>query len=145
MTGYLTTHGRPEKVRLPLPPQDAARAKTETEIYTRFIRHLHHVPNSCLDIKVLSSIQFTADMMDLSDAMVAKTLADLGLRAPRRALPEGYLEFVDRSLLRSGWEVGGPAGSSLEMKQHWDRIGEDKFAAVRRRNALRDEKLAVPV
>ena len=94
---------------------------------------------------MLSSIQFTADMMDLSDAMVAKTLADQGLRAPRRALPEGYLEFVDRSLLRGGWEVGGPIGSSLEMKQHWDRIGEDKFAAVRRRNALRDEKLAVPV
>lgn len=107
-------------------------ARMEMEIYTRFMRHLRMVPNSRTEIKVLSAIQFTADMMDLTDALVAKTLVDMGLYAPRRAFPASYLEHVDRSLMRSGWEVGGPSASTLALKKHWDKIGEDRFAAFRR-------------
>src|SRR5690606_29181979 len=51
----------------------------ETEIFARFMRHMRNVPNSRTEIKVLSSIQFTADMMDMSDALVAKILVDMGL------------------------------------------------------------------
>jgi len=115
---------------LPLPPM-AANANPEREIYARFMRHLRNVPNSCMQIKVLSAIQFTADMLDIGDSLVTKTLVDCGLRAPRKALPSDYLQFVDRSLMRSGWEVGGPSASAAELKAHWDKIGEDKFAAVR--------------
>ena len=81
---------------------------------------------------MLSAIQFTADMLDIGDALVSKTLVDLGLRAPRSAFPSDYLEFVDNSLLRSGWEVGGPTQATALLKKHWDNIGEDKFAAYRR-------------
>lgn len=118
------------KTYLPLPPQDKD-AKSEMEIYARFMRHLRIVPNSRLEIKILSAIQFTADLLDIGDALVAKTLVDLGLRAPRKAFPASYLEFVDKSLLRTGWEVGGPTPSAAELKLHWDKIGEDKFAAFR--------------
>lgn len=120
-----------ENIFLPLPPLDKLEA-IEVEIYARFMRHLRLVPNSRMEIKILSAIQFTSDMMDLNDAIVAKTLADMGLRAPRKAFPEAYLEHVDRSLLRSGWDVGGPCASTIEMKAHWDKIGEDRFAAARR-------------
>ena len=115
---------------LPLAPEDK-NAHTEMEIYARFMRHLRMVPNSRIEIKILSAIQFTADMLDIRDALVAKTLVDLGLRAPRKAFPSDYLEFVDKSLLRTGWEVGGPTQSASELKLHWDKIGEDKFAAHR--------------
>lgn len=118
-------------ITLPLPPTDK-QAISEMDIYARFMRHLRMVPNSRAEIKVLSAIQFTADMMDIGDALVAKTLVDLGLRAPRRALPEAYLDHVDRSLMRSGWEVGGPTPSSCALKSYWDSIGEDPFAAFRR-------------
>jgi hypothetical protein len=117
-------------VVLPLPPL-SAQADAEREIYARFMRHLRNVPNSCLQIKVLSAIQFTADMLDIGDSLVAKTLVDCGLRAPRKAFPSDYLQFIDRALMRSGWEVGGPSASAAELKNHWDKIGEDKFAAVR--------------
>lgn len=116
---------------LPLPPEDKE-ARSEMEIYARFMRHLRMVPSSQMDIKVLSAIQFTADMIDIGDALVAKTLVDLGLRAPRKAFPSDYLEFIDKSLLRSGWTVGGPSASAAALKLHWDKIGEDKFAAFRR-------------
>lgn len=119
------------KVLLPLPPEDK-KAASEMEVYARFMRHLRMVPNSQMDIKILSAIQFTADIIDVADALVAKTLVDLGLRAPRKAFPSDYLEFIDNSLLRTGWQVGGPTKSAAELKLHWDKIGEDKFAAARR-------------
>lgn len=118
-------------IALPLPPTEKD-AVSEMEIYARFMRHLRMVPNSRSEIKILSAIQFTADMMDLGDALVAKTLVDLGLRAPRRALPAAYLDHVDRSLMRSGWDVGGPTPSTIALKGHWDAIGEDPFAGFRR-------------
>lgn len=118
-------------IHLPLPPE-GERVEHEMEIYARFMQHLRLVPNSCDDVKVLSSIQFTADMLDISDALIAKTLVDLGLRTPRAALPADYLDFVDKTLLRGGWHVGGPTASTAELKAHWDIIGEDKFAPYRR-------------
>lgn len=113
---------------LPLPPEGTM----EMDIYVRFMRHLRHVPNSRMDIKILSAIQFTADMTDVGDALVAKILVETGLRAPRSAFPASYLEHADRSLMRSGWDVGGPCAATIDLKSHWDDIGEDRFAAFRR-------------
>ncbi len=129
-------------VQLPVPPLESVEA-TELEIYARFMRHLRLVPNSRIEIKILSAIQFTSDMMDLNDAIVAKTLADMGLRAPRKAFPEAYLDHVDRSLMRSGWDIGGPCVSSLEVKKHWDALGEDRFAAFRKEYPLVSEPVRV--
>jgi hypothetical protein len=131
-----------DNIFLPLPPLDGA-DYMELEVYARFMRHYRLVPNSRPEIKILSGIQFTSDMMDLSDAVVSKMLADMGLRAPRRAFPESYLEHVDASLMRSGWDVGGPCASSIDMKRFWDDIGEDKFAAYRRKYALIDEMVGL--
>ncbi len=136
------TSNATDNILLPIPPA-STRDAMELEIYARFMRHLRLVPNSRMEIKILSAIQFTSDMMDLNDAIVSKTLADMGLRAPRRAFPESYLEHVDRSLMRSGWDVGGPCASSIEMKQHWDISGEDKFAAFRREHSLVNESVRV--
>ena len=120
-----------DRVLLPLPPSEP-QAHTEMEIYARFMRHLRLVPNSRAEIKVLSAILFTADMMDLGDGLIAKTLVDLGLRAPRAAFPESWLEHVDRCLMRNRWEFGGPSKEIIELKKYWDAIGEDRFAAFRR-------------
>jgi hypothetical protein len=103
----------------------------DAELYARFMRHLRHVPTSRLEIKVLSAIQFTADLMSRSDADVAKSLVEMGLRAPRLAFPADFLRFADRALLRTGWEIGGASQALLELKAHWDEIGEDKFAVFK--------------
>lgn len=130
------------KTILPLPPKtgaDITAIKSEDiEIYTRFMRHIRHVPNSRAEIKILSAIQFTADMLGYSDAHVAKTLVDLGLRGPRMAFPGAYLEYADAALMRSGWEVGGPSANLKELQDHWNKIGEDKFAGIKRTYAIFD-------
>lgn len=122
----------------PCPVSDGAGHDIELEIYARFMRHLRHVPNSREEIKILSSIQFTADMLDVADALVAKTLVDMGLRAPRKAFPASFLDHADAALLRTGWEVGGPSEALIDLKNHWDKIGEDRFAAFRKSYALRE-------
>jgi hypothetical protein len=120
-----------ERVALPLPPAPGREANFEMEVYARFMRHLRQVPNSRMEIKILSAIQFTADMMEVGDALVAKTLADLGLRAPRKAFPVSFLDFADRAVQRRSWDTSGPAPSSImAMKEHWDHIGENRFAAT---------------
>lgn len=116
---------------LPLPPCDNAEKREEMAIYARFMRHLRHVPNSRMEIKILSAIQFTADMLDHSDAHVSKVLVDLGLRAPRLSFPADFLSFIDQSLMRSSFEIGGPSEDMKELRGFWDDIGEDKFGAIR--------------
>lgn len=126
---------------LPLPPapvQDADMA-----LYARFMRHLRNVPNSRVEIKILSAIQFTSDMLDYSDAHVAKVLVEQGLRAPRMAFPADFLDFMDGAQIREGWEIGAPTQAMKDLKSHWDRIGEDKFAAFRRAYSLLAEDAVI--
>ncbi|MFA5591842.1 MAG: hypothetical protein WC989_00820 [Micavibrio sp.] len=111
-------------VFLPLPPLDGAE-DLKLEIYARFMRHIRLVPHERLENKILSAIQFTADILDMGDVIVAKYLADMGLRAPRAGFPETYLEFVDETLARSGRELGGPCASSVDMRRFWVEIGEE--------------------
>ena len=139
-----TFSGRPtEQIVLPLPPimtdlEAGQDTRFEMEVYARFMRHLRNVPNSRMEIKILSSIQFTADMLDIGEELVAKTLADLGLRAPRKAFPGTFLDFCDKCLLRRNWESGldarkdlsGPPKAVLWLKDHWDSIGEDRFGPL---------------
>lgn len=121
----------------PCPDHQVAGYDIELEIYARFMRHLRHVPHSREEIKILSSIQFTADMLDVADALVAKTLVDMGLRAPRKAFPASFLDHADAALMRTGWDVGSPSNALIDLKNHWDEIGEDRFAAFRKSYALR--------
>lgn len=119
-----------DRVMLPLPPAMGEETRFEMEIYARFMRHLRQVPNSRMEIKILSSIQFTADMLDVADAMVAKTLVDLGLRAPRKAFPVSFLDFADKAVQRMAWDQTAMPLAVLSLKQHWDLIGEDRFAGA---------------
>lgn len=114
-----------ERVILPLPPTMGQDTRFEMEVYARFMRHMRSVPHSRMEIKILSSIQFTADMMDTSDALITKTLADLGLRAPRRAFPVTFLDFVDKSVMRMNRDTGTPPPSVVKLHSHWKKIGED--------------------
>ena len=117
---------------LPLPPRVAgisARAD-DMEIYVFFMRHLRHVPCSRAAIKVLSAIQFTADILDCSDAHVAKVLVELGLRTSRMAFPADFLRYVDAAMIREGWQVGGPTPALKELGTYWRAQGESPFAAV---------------
>lgn len=111
-------------IQLPLPPEgtatDVMKSSVEMEIYARFMRHLRLVPNGKAEIKVLSAIQFTADMLDMGDAIVSKTLVDMGLRAPRHSFPAEYLNFIDSAMQRNNWQVGSPSNNSIALEKYWN-------------------------
>ncbi|MGH1456910.1 MAG: hypothetical protein ACRBDI_09030 [Alphaproteobacteria bacterium] len=88
-------------------------------LYLRFMGHLRHVPVSRAEIKILSSIQFTADMTDNSDAYIASVLVEMGLRAPRLAFPNSFLDFADRTLMRRDWDVGAPSDGLMALQEYW--------------------------
>ena len=123
-----------DRIAYPLPPAmgEGLDVRFEMEVYARFMRHLRTVPNSRQEIKIFAAIQFTADVMDTSDALVSKTLADLGLRAPRKAFPVTFLDYVDKSTARTSWELGTPPASIVALREHWDRIGEERFGGMMR-------------
>ena len=125
-------------VELPMPPSKSD--DSAMEVYARFMSHLRQVPHRRMEIKILSAIQFTANMVDYTDAQVSKMLVDMGLRVGRDGFPADYLDFADASLMRSGWDVGGPSRGLNALKDYWDEIGEDKFAAFRRQYSLLDER-----
>ena len=136
---------KPKDSVLPLPPAahmpGSHDERTDMAIYARFMRYLRHVPNSRMDIKILSSIQFTADMLDHSDAHIAKVLVDLGLRAPRMAFPADFLDYADAALMRDEWQIGGANGALHGLREYWNAIGEDKFSGVKKQYSLADEAL----
>ena len=130
-------------IHLPFPPTDM-KAEFEMEVYARFMRHLRHVPSSRPQIRILAATQFVADMMDVNDAQIAKILVDLGLRAPRMAFPESYLQFIDNILMRSIHEVGYTNIALKDLHHHWQLIGEDKFAAFKRCYPTLAEGIFIP-
>lgn len=131
-----------ERISLPMPPTpDSLDSQAEHAVYAQFMRYLRCVPNSRADIKILSSIQFTADILNYSDAHVAKLLVDLGLRAPRMAFPACFLSYADGALTRDRYDVHGPNEALLGLQTHWARVGEDQFAGVKRQYSLLDEAM----
>lgn len=128
--------GREGAIVLPLPPKMSAESRFEMEVYAKFMRHLRHAPSSRMETKILSAVQFTADMMDTSDALVSKILIDLGLRAPRKSFPIAFLDYVDKTTGHSGaqprFHYESPPASIMALKQHWDRIGENRFSGTPR-------------
>lgn len=128
-----------DRIVYPLPPEEMSQ-QMEMDIYTRFMRHLRIIPHSRAEIKILSAIQFVATMTANSEAHVTKVLVDLGLRAPRFALPASYLDYADSAIVRSDQDFGAASNHLRDLDKHWAEIGEERFNAFQYQYALSGEK-----
>ncbi len=113
------------------------------EIYLRFMGHIRHVPVSREEIKILSSIQFTADMTDNSDAYISNVLIDMGLRAPRLAFPNAFLDYADKALMRRGWDIGAPSKALEELSDTWLRDKPQTLGAFRHVHSVVEDTVLV--
>lgn len=103
---------------LPSPPPEGD--GFERDVFNRFMHHVRAVPNRRMEIKILSAISFTADALSCGDELAAKMLADMGLRAPRRAFPASFLQFADNCLARARWDgTSLPPSSVTALYRHW--------------------------
>jgi hypothetical protein len=113
-------------ILLPLPPLKMD-AEFEMEVYVRFMRCMRHISNDPQNMNILMAIQFVADMMQISNMQVSKTLVDLGLRAPRMAFPEDYLELIDQLAMREMNDIYYSNHALRDLRHHWQAIREEKF------------------
>ena len=123
-------------IQLPLFPEDNASMLNDLdqqrEFYVTFMRNLRLVPASSPCTKVLSAIQLTADTLGYSDAHVTKELVEIGLRAPRKALPAAFLDYTDKALLRENWHIGRAPRTIQALYDYWLEQGEDTFCLIDR-------------
>lgn len=134
-------------ITLPTPPPSSGDEITTTRsedhvIHSRFMNHLACVPNSRMEIKILSSIQFTADILGYSDEHVSKVLVDLGLRASHTAFPAAFLKYAENALVRTLWDVGAPSSALKELDTYWINRREDRFTSLRAETRWLDERNA---
>ena len=113
-------------ILLPMPPTDMG-SEFEMEVYVRFMRCIRQVSSKHHDMGILVSIQFVADMINVSQVHVTKILVGLGLRAPRLAFPEAYLQTIERSSLRDMLDAGYSDIPLRDLRHHWQAIREDRF------------------
>lgn len=101
----------------------------ERDIYMSFLRAYRDGTSRRMEVRILTAIHRAADLTDNSDAYVTRVLVDLGLMAPRLALPGDFLDHIDATLLRDR-PLGSVPASYLTLAQHWRDIGDDSYAAV---------------
>jgi hypothetical protein len=97
---------------------------TERDIYMAFIQSFRDAPYRRIEVRILTAILRAADVTDNSDAYIARVLVDMGLMAPRLALPGDFLDHVDATLNRQMPLHSVPA-SYKALAQHWAEIGDD--------------------
>ncbi len=100
-------------------------------VCSRFLRHLEALGADYPARRILRSIQFVADLFGYSDAHVAKMLVDQGLRGPRHAFPESFLDFADQALPIPDWEVGGAGAPVQALAALWDALERQPLPSVR--------------
>lgn len=130
---YISITAHPA-IELPLPPEN--KSEFDMAVYAKFMRHLRCVPNSRAEIKLLSSMLFTADMMGTSDEHIAKVLVECGMRAPRSAFPDAFLNHIDQSLMRDDHSVGAASNDYKALASHWLKHGEDAFSGQKGQASL---------
>lgn len=113
------------RIKMPAPPSAVIQDDPfSLDIYNHFTCHIHNSSTHMMELRIFEAIQSTAVHMDISNAFAATTLVDLGLRAPRKAFPASFLDFVDK--IRTNKELRHNARPSLmALNEHWHYLREN--------------------
>lgn len=102
--------------------------ETSREIYMAFVTALRQSPQRHIERRVLCAIHKAADATGHSDAYITRVLVDMGLRAPRLALPADFLDHADTNLLATHRFLKAAPESYQDLATHWSALGEDAYA-----------------
>lgn len=100
---------------------------TSREIYMAFTQSLRDTQNQSLERRILCAIHKAADRTGHSDAYITRVLVDMGLRAPRLALPSDFLDHADSNLLATHRFPIPLPESYRDLATHWGALGEDSY------------------
>jgi len=104
-----------------LPIIEQAETHEEKEITLIFLHYYRDLAVSSSDVRVFRAIDKAATLTGYSEAVIAKTLVNCGLRSSRRSLPQEFLNHVDMMLYRVH-----ACKSYKALKKFWsDTCGEN--------------------
>ena len=108
-----------------LPHFDKVKASDEREIIQIFLSAWTHGRYADDKQNVLHAIYKTADLTGNSDAFIAKTLVDNGLKAQRDSFPQEFLRHVDYLTLgRDQGVLAHITRSYQSLIQFWEALDE---------------------
>lgn len=116
-TSYFTG----KRIILPVPTKSFFYPEADDMAWS-FLQVLRDIKHNDKASGIAKAIEFVADFMNASDAFVAKMLVDQGLRAPREAFCEEFLDYVDKSLSATRWLFSADK-NLVELGRYWDEIG----------------------
>ena len=113
-----------ERIIWPMPPAPDRIRPSEIDLYVRFMRHVRAAIITRPEMRVLSALQFVADVTGLEDSEVALQLVEMGLRAPRAAFPASFLAALDPIGHQAVFGGGAIGAGVADLLAHWKLIGE---------------------
>lgn len=117
-------------------------ANDHADMCIRFLRYLDYTQTNDHHMKILSAIHYVADTMNYSDAQVSKVLVGQGLRAPRKAFPSVFLEYIDLVFMSDAITLTSSHDALCELTQMWNDHGEYNLNARRSSYDMNSESTA---
>src|SRR5688572_33413892 len=77
---------------MPVPPADTS---PDMPYYRAFVHAMNRSKEPSIALKLRAAIEATAEMTKTSPAHIARMLVDYGLRAPRNAFPDSFVDYVE--------------------------------------------------
>ena len=115
---------------MPVPP---AESSPDFIYHQAFIHAMNRMQNPSIAQKLRLAIEETAQATQTSAAHIARLLVDYGLRAPRHAFPDSFVDFVDSrpepklAILRAATDL-----DVLELKNFWQALRPQTYPAEER-------------
>ncbi len=105
---------------MPVPPSDNS---PDFLYHQAFVHAMNRIEHPSIALKLRQAIEETATKTQTSPAHIARLLVDYGMRAPRHAFPDSFLDYIDSrpepklSVLRAAQDI-----DVLELKNFWQAL-----------------------
>jgi len=115
---------------MPVPPTDSS---PDMPYYQAFVHAMNRTQAANIAEKLRLAITATADTTRTSPAHIARMLVDYGLRAPRAAFPDSFVDYVEsRPAPKSFVPVTAVDTDVIALKDFWQTLLPAKASAEER-------------
>jgi len=115
---------------MPVPPVDSS---PDMPYYQAFVHAMNRTKAPSIAEKLRTAIALTAELTQTSPAHIARLLVDYGLRAPRNAFPDSFVDYVEsRPAPKSFVPVTAVDTDVIALKDFWQTLLAAKATAEER-------------
>jgi hypothetical protein len=115
---------------MPVPPGPSS---PDLPYYQAFVHAMNRTKAASIAEKLRHAITLTADLTKTSPAHIARMLVDYGLRAPKAAFPDSFVDYVEsRPAPKSFVPLTATDTDVIALKDFWRTLLSAKATAEER-------------